>query len=569
MRVSRVAIWAALVLLSGCSPVGTVPDTQGAATDTTDIAGAGPPYRLKDINWYRDAVFYHLWVRSFRDSDGDGIGDLPGVIEKLDHIASLGVDAIWLSPFYPTPYFDSGYDVADYTDVASEYGTLEDWDLLLEEAHARGIRVWGDLVLNHTSIEHPWFQASRSSPDDPKRDWYVWADTPAYHCPPINAAVFGEDPWALDPTTGAYYFHRFYPEQPDLNYRNPAVADAMRDVARFWLERGADGFRVDAITTLYEDLPGTPSEKFLCDDHPQTHTFLKTLRGVLDEYDGRAMLAEAWAGPGPTAEYFGDGADEFHMSFSQSLTIAMQATFLINNPWTLAEAYAQVDKPLPEGAHWGIFLSNHDLPRIMAGAGNSPDRAAMAAVLLLTLPGTPFIYYGDEVGVTNGADIVVDHRDSSRTPMPWTDEPGLGFTDGTPWLAPAPGWETANVAAQEGVDGSLLSLYRGLIALRHEAGFFGTGDFIPLDAPEFEGHLLVYRRGTTKKGALVLVHFGDAPLTDDLDLSPLLASTPATTAIASFPAPDITEDSLLPGPIPATAFAIWTWGDPTTKRDHP
>jgi len=562
MRFRWVATWAALGLVAGCFPVGTAQDAQDTTADRADTAAPPPPFRIQGSDWYRDAVFYHLWVRSFRDSDGDGIGDLAGVVEKLDHIASLGVDAIWLSPFYPTPYFDSGYDVADYTGVAPEYGTLEDWDLLLSEAHARGIRVWGDLVLNHTSIEHPWFQASRSSPDDPKRDWYVWADAPAYDCPPIDAAVFGEDPWSQDPTTGAFYFHRFYPQQPDLNFRNPEVAQAMREVARFWLDRGADGFRVDAITTLYEDLPGTPSEEFRCDDHPETHAFLKTLRDVLDEYEGRAMLAEAWAGPGATAEYFGDGADEFHMSFSQNLAFAMQATFLFDNPATLAEAYEEASAPVPDGAHWGLFLSNHDQPRIMASVGNSPGRAAMAAVLLMTLPGTPFIYYGDEVGLTNGTDLVVDARDRSRTPMPWSDGPGLGFTDGTPWLAPAPGWETANVFVQEEDPASLLSLYRGLTALRREVGVFGTGDFVPLDAPELNGRLLAFRRGTLERGALVLVHFGDAELTDALDLTPLLAGTPATAALASFQAPDLTEDSLLPAPVPAFAFAIWTWGVP-------
>lgn len=560
MRTWGLLAWSMLILATGCFPVGTAQDTQDTPADTKALDVPPPPFRLEGADWYRDAVFYHVWVRSFRDTDGDGIGDLQGVIEGLDHVASLGVDAIWLSPFYPTPYFDSGYDVADYTGVDPEYGTLADWDALLAEAHDRGIRIWGDLVLNHTSIAHPWFAASRRGPDDPKRDWYVWADAPAYHCPPIDAAVFGEDPWAQDPASGAYYFHRFYPEQPDLNYRNPAVAEAMRDVARFWLDRGADGFRVDAITALYEDLPGTPEEAFRCDDHPETHAYLKTLRGVLDEYEGRAMLAEAWAKPGATAEYFGDGSDEFHMSFSRELVLAMQATFLYDNPGALVSAFAAAGEPLPDGAHWGLFLSNHDQPRIMASVGDDHDRAAMAAVLLLTLPGTPFIYYGDEVGVTNGAEVVVDHRDRSRTPMPWNAEPGLGFTTGqTFWLAPAPGWETANVADQEGDPVSLLSLYRGLVALRRSSGVFGAGDFVPLDAPEHAGRLLVFRRGTTDKGALVLVHFGDETLPVGLDLSSLLGGALAAPALASFEDPQIGDDGLLQAEVPAFAFGIWTW----------
>jgi alpha-glucosidase len=560
MRSWGLLTWSAIVLSTGCFPVGTAQDAQDAAQDIQAPDSTPPPFRIEGADWYRDAVFYHVWVRSFRDSDGDGIGDLRGVIDGLDHIASLGVDAIWLSPFYPTPYLDSGYDVADYTGVDPEYGTLADWDALLAEAHDRGIRVWGDLVLNHTSIEHPWFTASRQGPDAPKRDWYIWADAPAYDCPPIDAAVFGEDPWTLDAASGAYYFHRFYPEQPDLNYRNPAVADAMRDVARFWLDRGADGFRVDAITTLYEDLPGTPADEFRCDDHPQTHGFLKELRGVLDEYEGRAMLAEAWGKPAATAAYFGDGGDEFHMSFSRELVVAMQATFLYDNPGALVSAFTAAGEPLPAGAHWGLFLSNHDQPRIMASVGDDHDRAAMAAVLLLTLPGTPFIYYGDEVGMTNGAGVVVDHRDRSRTPMPWSADPGLGFTTGgTFWLEPAPGWETANVASQEGDPASLLSLYRGLVALRREVGVFGAGDFVPMDVQEHAGRLLAFRRGTPERGALVLVHFGDMPLPAGLDLSSVLAGAIAAPALASFEVPEIAKDGILQVEAPAFAFAIWTW----------
>jgi alpha-glucosidase len=557
---------AAGVLLAGCFPVGTAQDAGDAPGDTVDTTAPPPPHRLEGPEWYREAVFYHIWVRSFRDSDGDGIGDLRGVTERLEHVASLGVDAIWLSPYYPTPYFDSGYDVADFTAIDPEYGTLADWDALLEEAHARGIRVWGDLVLNHTSIDHPWFQASRSAPGDPRRDWYIWADAPAFQCPPIDAAVFGTDPWTQDPATGAYYFHRFYPQQPDLNYRNPAVAEAMQDVARFWLDRGVDGFRVDAITTLVEDPPGTPANEFRCDDHPGTHDFLKTLRGVLDAYEGRAMLAEAWASPGATAAYFGDGSDEFHMSVSRELVVAMQAAFLYDNPGALAAAVAAAGAPLPPGAQWGLFLSNHDQPRIMASVGNSADRAAMAAVLLLTLPGTPFIYYGDEVGVTNGAGVVVDLRDRSRTPMPWSDAPGLGFTDGEAfWLDPAPGWETANVAAQDGDPASLLSLYRGLVAVRRDAGVFGAGAFVPLDTPEHGGRLLVFRRGTPAAGALVLVHFGDSVLPGGLDLSSLLGGVAADPALASFDAPGIGGDGLLQAEVPPFAFAIWTRPHPPTK----
>ncbi|MBI3783070.1 MAG: hypothetical protein HY270_06695 [Deltaproteobacteria bacterium] len=251
-------------------------------------SSSAPANRFSGPEWYRDVVFYQVWVRSYADSNGDGIGDLRGLRDRLDYIAALGVGGLWLSPMYPTPYVDSGYDVADYTDINPDYGTLADYDALVAAAHARGIRVFNDLVLNHTSSEHPWFVESRASRNNPRRDWYVWADEPLYACPNAASQAFGAERWTFDPATGQRYYHQFYPQQPDLNYWNPVVRDTMLEQVRFWLDRGTDGFRVDAIGALFEEPASTaPGGKEICADHPMTHAYLKRLRSVLDGYAER------------------------------------------------------------------------------------------------------------------------------------------------------------------------------------------------------------------------------------------------------------------------------------------
>lgn len=518
---------------------------------------AAPSPRFTESGWYRDVVFYQIWVRSYADSDGDGIGDLRGLRDRLDYIAALGVGGLWLSPFYPTPYVDSGYDVADYVDVDPAYGTLADYDTLVAEAHARGIRVFNDLVLNHTSSEHPWFIESRSSRDNPRRDWYVWADVPLYACPNADAQAFGTERWTLDATTGQRYYHQFYPQQPDLNYWNPAVRDTMLDQVRFWLDRGTDGFRVDAISTLFEEPASTaPGGKEICSGHPMTHAYLKRLRGVLDGYHQRAMLAEAF-----DTSYFGNGADEFHMSMSGPITVGLRTGLGLNQPSLTLGAYLSVLAKAPPGAQVAPWLSNHDFGRIMPSVGGDARRAALGAVLLLTLPGTPIVYYGDEVGMGHGTDVVVDYRDRARTPMAWAAGPGAGFTTGTPWLAAAPDSGGANVAAQEGAPGSLLTLYRRLIAFRNRVGILGTASLALVASPApATGALAGFLREQGDRRVLVLVNAQESAVDMAWDLSAVV-TRPASCPVANFAPPPLAPDTAAAWrpTLPAFGYVICEW----------
>lgn len=518
---------------------------------------SAPASRSTDPGWYRDAVLYEVWVRSYADSDGDGIGDLRGLRERLDYIASLGVGAIWLSPFYPTPYFDSGYDVADYVDVDPHYGTLADYDALVAAAHARGLRVFNDLVLNHTSSEHPWFVESRSSRDNPRRDWYVWADAPLYACPNADPKAFGTERWTLDAATGQLYYHQFYPQQPDLNYWNPVVRDTMLDQVRFWLDRGADGFRVDAIATLFEEAASTaPGGKEICTDHPLTHEYLKRLRGVLDGYPDKAMLAEAW-----DTRYFGNGSDEFHMSMNATITVGLQTGLSYNRPSVTLQAYLSALQKTPNGGQLAPWLSNHDFGRVMNLVNGDERRAAVAAVLLLTLPGTPIVYYGDEVGMTHGTGVVVDYRDRARTPMAWTADPGTGFTTGTPWLPPSPDPGGANVAAQDGIPGSLLTLYRQVIALRNRVGILGTGTLTVLTSPyPANTGLAGFVRSQGDRRVLVLVNAGEAAADVAWNLSGVV-TRPASCPVANFTPPPLAPDTAAAWrpPLPAYGYVICEW----------
>jgi alpha-glucosidase len=510
-------------------------------------------------DWQRRTVIYQIWVRSFQDSDGDGIGDLPGLTSRLDYLRDLGVGAIWLSPIHPTPYADSGYDVADYLAVNPDYGTLEDFQDLLEGAHARGLRVLTDLVMNHTSDQHAWFQESRASRDNPRADWYVWADQPNLPCTP--GLQFGDSAWKWDGARGQYYFHQFYEGQPDLNYRNPEVAAAMLEVAGFWLDLGVDGFRVDAIYTLFEDLPGTPEDQFRCGHHPLTHAYLKTLRGVLEGYPSKASLAEVWGPPETTAAYLGNGQDEFHLSLSMDLSLAMQGALMLEAPSLLAPKLEDTLSRLPTGTQYSTFLSSHDWPRIQHQLGNDQARARLAAVLLMTLPGTPIVYYGDEVGATNTAAQVVDKRDGSRGPMPWTTAPDLGFTTGTPWLAPAPGNEQASVEAQEGDPDSSLALYRRLLALRNRLDYLGPAPIRVLRPGAATDKLLLFVREAEGQTLLAALSFSKQDLALNLDLSALVLA-PATLELSS--------EANLPALTPASApsfkatisphgYAVWSW----------
>lgn len=445
--------------------------------------------------WWRDAVVYQIYPRSFQDSDGDGVGDLRGIIARLDHLSWLGVDALWLSPIYPSPLADMGYDVADHSAVAPEYGTLADFDELVAAAHGRGLRVLLDLVPSHTSVEHPWF---REHPD-----WYVWADGG----PPNNwLASFGGPAWSRDERSGRWYLHSFYPEQPDLDWRNPEVRAAFADEIRFWRRRGVDGFRLDAIDRLMKDAelrddpPADPAEPFAL-PLPEEYARLAHVHST-DDPEIPVALAAIRAAAGDDAFLVGEvylPAARLHR-YLDHLDLAFAFEFL----------HSQFDAPhlrrvLAEGTRLGRLawvLSNHDFPRLATRLGR--PRAAVAAVLLLTLPGAAFIYQGDEIGMEDGpgAEPPIDRagRDPHRHPMQWEPEPRGGFTTGEPWL-PLTDPERRSVAAQRSDPGSTLALYRRLIALRREL----RG---PLELLEAPASVLAFRRGAHR----VTLNLGAEPV---------------------------------------------------------
>jgi alpha-glucosidase len=434
--------------------------------------------------WWQGAVIYQIYPRSFADANGDGIGDLRGVIDHLDHLrgtdASLGVDAIWLSPIFPSPLHDFGYDISDYTDVAAEFGSLADLDDLVEACHARGLRLLLDLVPNHTSIEHPWFVESRGSRDSARRDWYTWVDPAPNGGPPNNwRCAFGPPAWTLDEATGQYYLHSFYPEQPDLNWRNPAVADAIHEAMRFWFRRGIDGFRVDAVAHVLKDpllrdnppyrreswLPGfgmrMNQDPLWNMDRPEVHGVVRGLRSVAEEFDA-VLIGEIYTPVERLAGYLGeDRADEFQLAFDFEL---------LHTPWDwqlFMLAIERAEALHPPGSWPTYALSNHDNPRHSTRYGR--ERARITAFLLLMLRGVPVLYQGEEIGMVDAPPAASSGdrvgRDAQRTPMQWDASPSGGFTTGVPWL-PVVDPETVNVEQQARDDGSLLTFYRRLLAVR-------------------------------------------------------------------------------------------------------
>ena len=476
--------------------------------------------------WWQSAVLYQIYPRSFQDSDGDGIGDLRGIVERLPYLVELGVDALWLSPIFASPMADFGYDVSDYTAVDPLFGSMADFDVLLREAHARGLKVLLDFVPNHTSIEHPWFRESRASRDNPKRDWYIWRDGAPGGGPPNNwLSEFGGSAWAYDETTGQYYYHAFLAAQPDLNWRNPAVRAAMHEIMRFWLRRGVDGFRVDVIWHLikddqFRDNPPNPDFRagdpphrrqlaLYSADQPEVHDLIRELRGVIDEYPERLLIGEIYLPLDRLVTYYGRDLAGVHLPFNFSLLEA---------PWN-ARAVAQLidryEALLPEGAWPNWVLGNHDRPRVASRIGLA--QARVAAMLLLTLRGTPTLYYGDEIGlpqVVIPTDRVQDPfekkvpglgRDGCRTPMQWDAGAFAGFSEVSPWLPLAEDFAGNNVACLRADPASQFKLYRHLIALRRVRPALRRGAYRPLEA---DGDVLAYIRETEDDRLLVALNFG-------------------------------------------------------------
>ena len=464
--------------------------------------------------WWRSGVVYQIYPRSFADASGDGVGDLEGIRRHLDHLSWLGVDALWLSPIYRSPMADAGYDISDHCAVDPLFGDLAAFDRLVEEVHGRGMRILLDWVPNHTSAEHPWFLDSRTSRDSPRRNWYHWRDGPPDR-PPNNwlAQFTGGPAWTYDERTGQWYLHLFLPEQPDLNWSEPAVQDAMHEVLRFWLRRGVDGFRADVVHLIGKDpaLPDHPPELVGANivhthDLPVTHDLLRGIRRVLDEFPGdRAMVGEVnLRSPEKLAPYYGAG-DELHLVFNFAPMLG---------PWeaawwrTAVEGTLQALSPSRAWPTW--VLSNHDNPRHRTRFGGSESRARAAAVLLLTLPGTPFLYAGEELGLEDAAvppDARVDPggRDGCRAPIPWTPEPGHGWT-GQPWLPFPPDPAHRNAESQRADTGSVLHLYRRLLRARRSSPALRTGSWAALPAPP---DVLGYERIAGDDRRTVLVNFGE------------------------------------------------------------
>lgn len=446
--------------------------------------------------WWRDGVLYQIYPRSFADSNGDGIGDLDGITAHLDHIASLGVAGLWLSPVYRSPMADFGYDVADYRDIDPIFGDMAAFDRLLGEAHKRDLKVVMDFVPNHTSDQHEWFIESRSSRDNPKRDFYIWADPKPDGSPPNNwRATFGGGAWTLDDTTGQYYLHLFLAEQPDLNWRNPEVLAAMEDVLRFWLDKGVDGFRIDVVHMLIKDpsLADNPPENPFShvEGHDEPHEIIRGWRRLTDSYDDRMMVGET-ASPSvdEIVRYYGNGTDELHLAFNFLVGLAG-----FNARFMSATLNRYLDA-LPAGAQPCLAFSNHDLPRHVRRFGREAAKAA--AMTLLTLPCTPFLYAGEEIGMVGASpppERVVDPggRDACRTPFQWGPGANAGFSSSTatPWLPIAPDFDVINLESEEKDPDSILAFYRRMIAFRGGSDALRHGAF---DEKRVEDKLWVYER---------------------------------------------------------------------------
>jgi maltose alpha-D-glucosyltransferase/alpha-amylase len=508
----------------------------------------------EDPLWYKDAVFYELHVKAFSDANGDGIGDFPGLMTRLDHLKSLGVDCVWLLPMYPSPFRDDGYDISDYCAIHPGYGTLEDFTAFLAAAHERGLRVITELVLNHTSDQHPWFKDARSSPDSPRRDYYVWSDTDSRY---RGVRVIFRDTemsnWAWDPVSKAYYWHRFFSHQPDLNFDNPAVREEMWQVMRFWLGLGVDGFRVDAVPYLVE------REGTSCENLPETHEVVRELRRRMDaEFPGRLLLAEANMWPEEVRPYFGDG-DAFQMAFHFPLMPRMFMALRLEDRKPLVEIVERTPE-IPASCQWALFLRNHDeltlemvtdaerdymyaeyakdpVARINLGIrrrlapllDGDRRRIELMNALLLSLPGTPVLYYGDEIGM--GDNVYLGDRNGVRTPMQWTGGWNGGFSSADPERLyqplisnPVYGFQAVNVESQRRQENSLLSWTKRIIQVRRSSRVFGRGKVEFLNPANHR--VLAYVRSLHSEKVLIVNNLSGTAQAVELDLHALAGAIP-------------------------------------------
>jgi alpha-glucosidase len=492
--------------------------------------------------WWQHAVFYEIYPRSFADSNNDGFGDLKGITSKMSYLHELGVDAIWITPCFPSPQVDFGYDVSDYENIDPVYGTLADFDRMVAEGKKRHVKVILDFVVNHTSDQHPWFLDSKSSRTAPHRDWYIWRDGKGQNQPPNNwISIFGGSAWKFDPSTSQYYYHFFYAGQPDLNWRNPAVEKAMLDTTRWWYKRGVAGFRLDAVDTLYEDpnladnpiLPGTnkqgdPNEENKYNSKfPEVHDALQKLRKVADESDA-VLIGETWTKDiSELKQYYG--------GHSLELQMPMDFMFTMVNKLSPAEFRRQIAAVDGSGG-WPVFVvSNHDIVRSYNRYGDAKDNDAIAKMMgafYLTLRGTPIMYYGEEIGMENNdpkrKEDVKDPigrtgwpqeigRDGERTPMQWNTEPNAGFTKGTPWLPVPPSYKTHNVATESKDPTSVLSMYKKVLALRHRNEALLEGSYTALN--ENDANVMSYLRSYKGKAVLVALNMSASPQKATFDLS--------------------------------------------------
>jgi maltose alpha-D-glucosyltransferase/alpha-amylase len=540
-----------------------------------DSAHMGRPGLSDDPEWYHTAVFYEVLLRAFGDTTGSGTGDIAGLIERLDYLQWLGIDCLWIPPFYPSPLRDGGYDVADYTAVDPQFGSMDDFDRLITEAHARGIRILIDVVVNHTSDAHPWFQASRNNPDGPYGDFYVWSDTnERYTDARIIFVDTEESNWTFDPVRRQFFWHRFFSHQPDLNYENPAVQEAILDVVRFWARRGVDGFRLDAVPYLFEE------EGTNCENLPATHAYLARLRAMVDdEFPGTLLLAEANQWPEDVVEYYGTESDpECHMCFHFPVMPRIYYALRDQRATAIREILASTPE-VPRGAQWGTFLRNHDeltlemvsteeraamygwyaeesrmranvgiRRRLAPLLGNSRAEIELAHALLLSLPGSPCLYYGDEIGM--GDNIWLPDRDGVRTPMQWTPDRNAGFS-----TAQDPGrlylpvvqslvnhYAAVNVEAQLSQPTSLLHWVRGMLEVRGRYPVFGDGEFVSRDVDN--DAVLAFTRSNLETTVLCVANLANTPRTAQIEV-PEHAGFQATDVFGGARFPGVDEDGTI------------------------